>query len=727
MTREQWNSSRFAAFFLYAFVALLALAGSARVAAQTNPASVGNQDMSVINHIVFFIKENRSFDSMFGRFPGANGAMQGLISTGAKIPLLRESDTLPADLGHSWAGIIDSMDNGKMDRFDLIEYGNVNGQFGSMSQFYQPDIPNYWAYAQTFALSDNTFSSIHSDSMSNHLYTIAAQADGVLNTPKAPGGVKYDWGCDSPADATVQQMDALGDIFEVFPCFDFQTLADSLDNAGIAWRYYVPGEGTKGYQFSTYDAINHIRNGPDWSLDVVPIDQFLTDAQNGNLPPVSWVIIGQGLNDHPPDSICQAENETLLYMNALMQGPNWSDSAVFLTWDDPGGFYDHVPPPVLDQWGLGPRVPMIIISPYARPGHISHTQYEFSSVLKFIEERYNLPFLTSRDTNANDMTDSFNFGQQPLAPLVLNQRTCPIISATGGVTFGGQAVNTKSQPFAVSVTNFRTTNITFSSVTTSGDFSQSNNCTTLKPNQKCIINVNFQPTKTGLRNGTLTVVDNDVTSPQVISLTGSGGNVTLSPGLYPGLNFNTVNVNSTSKAQTVTLTNTGSTALSITAVGTAGEFTQTNTCGSNVSAGGQCTIQVSAAPTTTGTLYGSLYVTDDDPTHQQIIRLGATGKAITTTPGSLNFGNVTVNTTSSPQTVTVNNVGTLPINIAQVQPSTYYADTTTCGGSLAGKSSCTISVTFTPTQTGTLTGSITIDDSDGTSPQKLSLSGTGVN
>jgi phospholipase C len=711
-------------------VFLLGLGGLNGGLAQVNPSSsAGSQDMTVIQHVIFFVKENRSFDSMFGTFPGANGAIKGTISGGLIVPLLHESDALPKDIGHTWAETLSAMDNGKMDRFDLVDFGNVNGQLGSMSQFYQADIPNYWSYATTFALADKMFSSMHSDSMSNHLYTIAAQADGVINVPTTAtgGGVGYDWGCDSPAGDVVQQMDALGDIFQVFPCFDFQTLADSLDNAGISWRYYVPSKGEQGYQFSTYDAINHIRNGPDWTLDVVPIAQFLTDAQNGNLPSVSWVIIGMGLNDHPPTSMCQAENESVLYMNALMQGPQWSSTAVFLTWDDYGGFYDHVNPPALDTWGLGPRVPMIVISPYAKPGHISHTQYEFSSVLKFIEERFNLPFLTTRDAGANDTTDSFNFSQTPLSPLVLTQRTCPIVSSTGGVFFGGQAVSTTSSSFAVTLDNIRTTDITVSKISTAGDFSQTNNCTTLKPNQKCTINVTFQPSQTGPRSGTLTVVDNDVTSPQVVSLTGTGGNVTLNPSLYPGVKFNTVDVNTTSKPQAITLTNTGTSALSITSITTAGEFSETNTCGTGVAAGGQCIIQVSAAPTTTGALYGSLAVNDSDPTGQQIVRLTSTGTAVALTPPKLSFGNVTVGTTSNPQTVTMKNVGLTSLNIALVQPTTYYAETNTCGTSLAAHKSCTISVTFTPTQTGTLTGILSITDNDGTSPQNVSLTGTGIN
>jgi len=724
-TRRKREGVRFAAL-LFTFVAQFGVVGLQLGAAQSASAkNSGSQNISEIQHVIFFVKENRSFDSMFGRFPGANGATQGTISSGVVIPLKRESDALQVDLGHDWTSILTAMDNGKMDRFDLLMDGNVNGQFGSYVQFYQTDIPNYWSYAESFALADDMFSSIHADSFPNHLYTIAAQSGGVLSAPSGTN-TSYSWGCDSPASATSRQMDDLGDIFAIFPCFDFPTMADSMDNAGISWRYYAPSEGEQGYQFSAYDAINHIRNGPDWIQDVVPTAQFITDAQNGNLPSVSWVILGHELNDHPPESICQGENETVLYMNALMQSPEWNSSAVFLTWDDDGGFYDHVAPPNVDRFGFGPRVPLIIISPYAMPGYISHTQYEFSSVLKFIEELFGLPSLTSRDGDANDTTDSFDFNQTPLSPLVLTQRTCPIVSTTGGITFGGQAVHTQSPAFTVTLTNVRTTSIRVSSISITGDFTETNNCTTLEPSQACRINVYFRPRQTGALSGALTVVDNDVTSPQVISLRGTGGNVTLDPYLYPGLNFETVHLGTTSNAQAITLINTGTSALSLADVATVGEFSETNTCGSSLSAGGQCTIEVSAAPTTSGVLYGNLVVTDSDPTSQQMVRLQATGTAVVLNRSSLNFGDVAVNTTSRPQTINMQNTGATTLNIALIQSSTYYSEKNTCGNSLAPGANCNISITFTPTQMGTLTGALTITDSDGTSPQTVRLTGTGT-
>ena len=162
-----------------------------------------------------------------------------------------------------------------------------------------------------------------------------------------------------------------------------------------------------------------------WTQNQGTTAQFLQDAQSGQLPAVSWLILPYGGSEHPPNSICARDNQTAEYINAIMQGPAWSSTVIFVTYDDFGGFYDHVPPPQLDQFGLGPRVPLLIISPFAKPGYISHTVYEHSSMLKFVETRYQLPSLTARDAAANDMLDSFSFSQPPQPPLILQPHQCP--------------------------------------------------------------------------------------------------------------------------------------------------------------------------------------------------------------------------------------------------------------------------------------------------------------
>jgi len=306
------------------------------------------------------------------------------------------------------------MNGGKMDGFDVISPG-----LSAYTQAGEQQIPNYWQYAQRFALADRYFTSIHGPSLPNYLYIVAAQSGGVIDN----GGGAIENGIDQSGAAcngepigAVTVVDAEGHTRKQTPCFDFPSLPDRLEEAGIRWRYYVSGGG----------AMNMLRNSEHWADDFAPNEQVITDAQTGNLPAMSWVFSdGADVSEEPPGSICKGENWTVQVLNAIMQGPDWSSTVVFVTWDDYGGFYDHVPPPQVDQFGLGPRVPLLVISPFVKPGSVSHTTYEHSSILKFVETRYHLRPLTARDQNASDMLDIFDFQQAPLSPLVLQPRSCP--------------------------------------------------------------------------------------------------------------------------------------------------------------------------------------------------------------------------------------------------------------------------------------------------------------
>lgn len=384
---------------------------------------------SKIQHVVFLIKENRSFDMYFGTFPGAEGATSGMASTGAQMILRRAPDRMPRDLGHSWEDAARAIDGGKMDRFDLVHNGNMKGDYLSMSQFLAADIPNYWSYAEHFTLADHMFSSLSGPSFPNHLYTVASQSAGVVNNPDS-----LIWGCDAAQRTRVDVMSPDGTFSRQFPCFDVPTLTDRLDAANVSWRYYAPTKNDHGYIWSVLDAIRHVRFGPEWTTNVVPFSQFVNDATAGTLPPVSWIVPDFNVSEHPTVdafagttlnvSACEGENWTVRQINAIMQGPEWSSTAIVVTWDDFGGFYDHVPPPVVDAYGLGPRVPLIVISPYSREGVVSHTVYEFGSVLQLIENRFRLKALGPRDVNANSLLDMFDFTQAPAPPLVLSERKC---------------------------------------------------------------------------------------------------------------------------------------------------------------------------------------------------------------------------------------------------------------------------------------------------------------
>jgi phospholipase C len=680
-----------------------------------------------IKHVVFIVKENRSFDHYFGQFPGAAGATTGKISTGQVIPLWRAPDITPHDQDHTRSGFLNLFDNGKMDRFDLIHKTNENGEFMAYTQMTKDDLPNYWSYAQHFVLPDHMFASMEGASFPNHLYTIAANGAGTLEIPTGGEGGKGSWGCDAGPKVTVPVMAGNGAISDVFPCFDIQTLADTLNTAGVSWKYYAPPEGERGYVMSTYDAINHIRNSGQWSTNVVSQTQFVSDALNGQLPAVSWMVAG-AQSEHPPASTCDGENWTVQQMNAIMQGPidQWNSTAVFLVWDDWGGFYDHVPPPSKDRFGLGIRVPAIIISPYAVAGKISHTYYEFSSVLKFIEEAFGgLPPLTKRDANANDMTDSFDFNQTPIPPLVLTPRACPVASATE-VHFGTVLVSSKGNN-RMQLTNWGTTPLKIDSITATGPYTPSQGCVkTIGPGLACVVGITFHPTAAGPQNGVLTITDSDSTSPQSVNLIGNGTFVSL-PIFYPGLAFSLapgvpIGSNAT---KPVTLTNTSSSTLNISKIQIIGDYSETDNCGASLPAGGNCVINVTFTPVGEGYRDGNIAIWDDDPASPQMGRITGTGTAVTLKPIKLNFGNVVVGN-SKPINVTLTNSSNFSLNFGAIVASGDYSQTNTCGTQIAKQGQCVITVTFKPTQKGVRNGSVNISDSDETSPQTVPLTGTGT-
>jgi phospholipase C len=378
-----------------------------------------------IQHIVIMDKENRTFDSMFGTFPGADGATTYRGLDGKQHRLAHQPDSLIYDLAHTNGDAKLADDSGKMDRFAQLKGAMQNGIDMSDSQLYQSDIPNYWAYAKHYTLDDHFFSTIMGNSFPNHLASISAQ-DGNLNN--SPSGRINAWGCDSPSTAYVQQETATGKLHFLYPCFDYSTLGDELDAHHMPWRYYAPPPGQPGYFWNAYDAIKHIRLGPDWTSRIKSSTQFTQDAAAGTLPAVSWLVQPFNVSDHPGFSICAGENWTVQQIKAIMSNrQEWAHTAIILTWDDWGGLYDHVRPPVGSnpRIGYGFRVPAIIISPYARAGYVDHTMYSYSSILHFAERVLGLPSMGASDRTAADMLKSFDFHQKPLKPLPLQERSCP--------------------------------------------------------------------------------------------------------------------------------------------------------------------------------------------------------------------------------------------------------------------------------------------------------------
>jgi len=730
---------RFAGFAAPLFLVLTCAAQTQNTSDPSNAPNTPN--ISQIQHVIYIIKENRSFDSYYGTFPGANGATSAKISTGQTIQMGHQGDQLPHDItGHGWWDAIIGEDGTKMDRFDLVVSGSTNGDYLGFTQLQQQDIPNYWKYAKNFVLADNMFSALNGASFPNHLYTIAAQSGGVWNNTLQINGHGQLWGCDANPAAQVPVLATNLVVTKPFPCFDFQTLADLLDGAGLTWAFYAPPAGTAGYVFSSYDAINHIRNTALWKEHVLLDTQFATDAAAGNLPNVAWLVTtgkssfgtgGGGTsskssvdnNEHPPGSVCNGENWTVAQLNALMSGPNWSSSAVFLTYDDFGGFYDHVSPPSIDIYGLGPRVPLLIISPYAKQGYISHTQYELSSVIKFAEEVFGLPSLGQRDANANDTTDSFDFSQTARQPLMLTPRLCPLLS-TAQYYFGWEPLGGTSAARKVTINNDQTATITFTSITPTGDFViSSNTCgTSLAVGSSCAVELAFKPTALGPRTGALTVTDSGVTSPETVNLSGIGTAIQVSP---LSMTFASTFIGSTTAAKTITVKNLGTTAISISSIAAVGDFAQTNTCGTTLAAAASCAIHVTFSPLTSGTLYGGVNIQSNDPANPVTIDVSGTATAVNLSQTSLTFPTQKVGTTSTPIKFTISNTSATPLAIGTLATTGDFAQTSTCVSPLAAGANCTVSITFTPTATGTRTGTFSISDSDFQSPQNVSLTGSG--
>ncbi|MEX0984170.1 MAG: alkaline phosphatase family protein [Actinomycetota bacterium] len=377
-----------------------------------------------IEHVVYLIKENRTYDHMFGRFPGGNGVTTGM-DLGEEVPLTRALDRIPSDIPHGYLSAVQAYRGGAMDGFGLVTRAFEAAPELAYTQYHPDQIPNYWHWAERNVLFDNVFASAMGPSFPNHLYTIAAQSGGARDNPRRAGIISNTFGCDAPETQLVEVYDAEGQVVKVPPCFDFRTEGDLLSEAGIPWAYYAATEEQRGYIWSAYAAIRRYREDPDrWSRFIRPVDQVVGDIEDGTLPPVTWITPRFELSEHPEFSMCHGENWTTEVVNAIMASPMWRTTAIFITWDDYGGFYDHVPPPQVDRLGFGIRVPMLLLSPYAKDGHVSSELGELSSVLRFIEDNWRLrPYLTDRDRDATPLLSAFDFDQEPRRPDPLPFRT----------------------------------------------------------------------------------------------------------------------------------------------------------------------------------------------------------------------------------------------------------------------------------------------------------------
>jgi len=392
------------------------------------------QATSPIQHIVFIDKENRTFDSYFGLFPGANGTTTGKVKVNGvvKTITLNVAPDKALNYCHGWNCAHGAYDKGQNDNFaaaDASKQCNTS-PYTCYQEAQQSLIPNYWKLAQNFVLSDNTFSSALTASLTNHLFTAAGNggsttlAKEIINNP-SNGSTNNKWGCDAPSGTTVQLEDGTKE----FPCVTDTTLADEMQTANVSFKWYGAPTTDSGYKWDSLDTFKQDRNGTVWSHNV-PWTQMATDLTNNALPAFSWVTPPFAQSEHAPQSVCVGENWSAQIIQNIENSSAWSSTVIIVAWDDWGGFYDHVPPQQLDGMGYGFRVPMIIISPFAFANdnptqpHITHAQYELASVLKLAEEVFNLPSLGQRDASAGDLMQALNFTvMNPTVPLT--QRTCP--------------------------------------------------------------------------------------------------------------------------------------------------------------------------------------------------------------------------------------------------------------------------------------------------------------
>jgi phospholipase C len=426
---------------------------------------------SPIEHVVFIVKENRSFNHYFGTYPGADGSTSGRTIncdrescvSDRTIPLTPAPDVMPYDLAHCFLCGVVAVNGGRMDGFNHMNalrplkptqdgtwYGH---DLLGYTRFTRSGIPNYWAYADRFVLADRFFTSMYGPTFPEHLFTVAATSNlivGNKNEKVQPGSYCDDEGEFAPRfreGLSPEDLDRLMFLEENITqdagyeeeirsfweqyrlCFDIHVLPDLLERAGVSWKYYA----TLNAWNNALQAIRHVRYGPMWQR-VEPPGNFLSDVGSGNLPEVAWLVPPSIYDEHPAagKSTCSGENWTVQQINALMRSEYWRSTLVVVVWDDFGGFYDPVAPPHLDVMGLGPRTPALIISPYAQQGvsplggSVDHTTYEFSSVLHFIELLHGLPPMTDRDARADPLSGALDFQHPNFRKLILPYRTdCP--------------------------------------------------------------------------------------------------------------------------------------------------------------------------------------------------------------------------------------------------------------------------------------------------------------
>ena len=397
-------------------IALAVACGSTVSAATHAAAAPARVDATTpIQHLVVLLQENHTFDNYFGTFPGADGIPAGTCmpvdpsspsSSQCIAPFhIGSNDVALGDLDHSSATHAKQYNGGEMNGF--VAALNERRQDGRLAMGYYDDrdLPYYWYLAKNYVLFDRFFSSASDGSPKNHMYAVAASTL-LKRSAQTSGGT-------AALRPTIDQT--------------APTIFDRLDEQGISWKFYVqnyepkltyrtvdqyPGNRASQVIWVPLLNIDRFIDNPKLSSHIVDSSEYYEDLKNGTLPAVSY-FAPSGASEHPPGSIASGERAVRDLINALSRSTSWPTSAFVLTYDDWGGWYDHVAPPQVDADGYGFRVPALLISPYSRVGTIDHTQLDFTSILRFIEDNYGLAPLTQRDAAAATLASAFDFQAAP--------------------------------------------------------------------------------------------------------------------------------------------------------------------------------------------------------------------------------------------------------------------------------------------------------------------------
>jgi len=377
-----------------------------------------------ITHVVYIVQENRSFDNLFQGYPHADTVPSGKNSKGETVTLSPVSLAYQYVIDHSAAAMFAACDGkGKLPGTDCRMDGfDKESEYGGPPSVKYPEyvyVPHneskpYFDMAHEWVLADKMFQSQLDESFVGHQYIIAAQAASAVDLPFGL------WGCGGGASddvSTITKQRTYGGYEQA--CFDYQTLGDLLDNAGLSWRFYTsqygsPSSGDGAY-WSSYQAVKHIYNGPDWAKDVItPQKTFITDVAAGKLANFTWITPVCDDSDHVNCGGGDGPSWVTALVNAVGESKFWDSTAIFVQWDDWGGLYDHVPPKYLGYDSTGFRVPLLVISPYAKQDYVSHVPYETASVLRFAEDLWGLGQLAAADKRATSPAgDCFDFTQKP--------------------------------------------------------------------------------------------------------------------------------------------------------------------------------------------------------------------------------------------------------------------------------------------------------------------------